>query len=538
MANNPNVNKVVYGNQTVMDITDTTAEAADVAEGEVFYDRSGARSVGTATSNYYSPDDTTETTLANILDDADLVPFYDTSATAKKNSTWANIKTKLADVFRKKIIGIFNGAGNSAYYCLLCTLHIDYARIDGATEIIIQERGRKTVARLNVLFASSADTDPDLQSFTVIGGQKNYFIAKSDTSTWQIYVTKSEPYSVISVIGFSPYIRQTGEVSVSVTWNLENASTLPSGRVQASYEHTLADFDDDSTHRLVTDTEKSTWNGITSLATVATSGSYTDLSNKPDTSKVYQFEYAQSAELPILLKPSNAPYDDTAYSRQVKVNPVNGELIADVLNGARIGNNPKFTDTTYDLASKTQNGLMRALPDETTTTKYMRQDGTWQVPPNTTYSSKAAASGGTEVSLCTTGEKYTWNNKSSVTSRQTPASGGTTLSLVNTGDMYNWNNKQKALSAPTAYIISESINKTVTLATGSNDIDITGVTKSGYTALCAIFTRHNSVGSIYPVKCCVPVSSGTVSLTLYNNSGASKSNVTVYARVIWVKDAW
>lgn len=32
-------------------------------------------------------------------------------------------------------------------------------------------------------------------------------------------------------------------------------------------------------------------------------------------------------------------------------------------------------------------------------------------PPNTTYSSKTAASDGTEVSLCTTGEKYTWNSK-------------------------------------------------------------------------------------------------------------------------------
>lgn len=37
-------------------------------------------------------------------------------------------------------------------------------------------------------------------------------------------------------------------------------------------------------------------------------------------------------------------------------------------------------------------------------------------PPdnNTTYESKSAASGGTAVSLCTTGEKYTWNNKSNL----------------------------------------------------------------------------------------------------------------------------
>lgn len=48
MANNPNVNKVVYGNTTVMDISDTTAEPQNVLSGEVFYDRSGARQIGTA----------------------------------------------------------------------------------------------------------------------------------------------------------------------------------------------------------------------------------------------------------------------------------------------------------------------------------------------------------------------------------------------------------------------------------------------------------------------------------------------------------
>lgn len=43
--------------------------------------------------------------------------------------------------------------------------------------------------------------------------------------------------------------------------------------------------------------------------------------------------------------------------------------------------------------------------------KFLRGDGTWQTPTNTTYSSLSAQSGGTAVSLCTTGEKYTWNNK-------------------------------------------------------------------------------------------------------------------------------
>ena len=40
-------NKVIYGDQTLMDITDTTASSEDVLEGEIFYSANGARSVGT-----------------------------------------------------------------------------------------------------------------------------------------------------------------------------------------------------------------------------------------------------------------------------------------------------------------------------------------------------------------------------------------------------------------------------------------------------------------------------------------------------------
>lgn len=41
------VNKVVYGNSTLMDITDTTATPDEVLEGEVFYSANGTRSAGT-----------------------------------------------------------------------------------------------------------------------------------------------------------------------------------------------------------------------------------------------------------------------------------------------------------------------------------------------------------------------------------------------------------------------------------------------------------------------------------------------------------
>lgn len=55
-------------------------------------------------------------------------------------------------------------------------------------------------------------------------------------------------------------------------------------------------------------------------------------------------------------------------------------------------------DTTYNVVSKSAEGLAPKLPNETSTTKYLRQDGTWAVPPNdnTTYEDmKGATTGAT-----------------------------------------------------------------------------------------------------------------------------------------------
>jgi hypothetical protein len=65
---------------------------------------------------------------------------------------------------------------------------------------------------------------------------------------------------------------------------------------------------------------------------------------------------------------------------------------------------------------------------------------------NTTYSSKTAASGGTDVSLVTTGEKYTWNNKSTLAL-------GTTSTTAAKGDHTH-----------TASLATDSGTATVTLA--------------------------------------------------------------------------
>lgn len=65
MAENQYVNKVVFGNTTVMDISDTTADPTKVLASEKFYDRSGAPQVGTCTYDADTSD--ADSTAAEIL---------------------------------------------------------------------------------------------------------------------------------------------------------------------------------------------------------------------------------------------------------------------------------------------------------------------------------------------------------------------------------------------------------------------------------------------------------------------------------------
>ena len=77
------------------------------------------------------------------------------------------------------------------------------------------------------------------------------------------YITGIDSNDVVSALGYTP---GTSNFSGSYT-DLSDKPTLPAD---------LADLNDDSTHRLVTDTEKTTWNNKSNF-----SGSYNDLTDKP-----------------------------------------------------------------------------------------------------------------------------------------------------------------------------------------------------------------------------------------------------------------
>ena len=128
--------------------------------------------------------------------------------------------------------------------------------------------------------------------------------------------------------------------------------------------------------------------------------------------------------------------------------------------GQSIDNN-----TTYSVVSKTANGLCPKLPDETTTTKYLRQDGTWVAPGAgvTQVSTGVGLTGGDITSTGTvkaklkseTASSLTAADKGSTTNREyavgVDASGNLSVNILWTDN--NDNNKvtQTATSTSANY---------------------------------------------------------------------------------------
>lgn len=142
---------------------------------------------------------------------------------------------------------------------------------------------------------------------------------------------------------------------------------------------------------------------------------------------------------------------------------------------------------------------------------------------DTTYESKAAASGGTAVSLVTTGEKYTWNSKTSntgtITSVKTTAGTHTTINVSSGAVSFNVPTKTSHLTNDSGFTTNTG---TVT------GVKINGTTKSptsGVVDLGTVITSHQTI----PVTS-VNSKTGAVSLTAAD-VGALASNTTYVSKI-------
>ena len=208
---------------------------------------------------------------------------------------------------------------------------------------------------------------------------------------------------------------------------------------------------------------------------------------------------------------------------------------SDVSDWAKASTKPTYTYSEVGAASSGHTHAI-SIADSTGTsditlaanTKYQLTAGgstyIFTTPPDTTYSSKSAASGGTDVSLVTTGEKYTWNNKSSLAL-------GETSSTAYRGDR-----------GKTAYDHSQSTHArtdatAVTSSTTNGNIKIDGTETTVYTHPGSGTNPHGTtasdvgLGNVGNFKAVSTVANQGLSSTEQSNArtniGAGTSNLTI-----------
>ena len=199
------------------------------------------------------------------------------------------------------------------------------------------------------------------------------------------------PTAVSELTNDSGYVTSSGSVAYATNAGAVNNHTVetdvPTGAVFTDTTYSVATTSSDG---LMSFSDKTKLDGVASGAT-ANTGTVTSVAVKMNDSVKGTITTSGTIDLGTVL---------TAH-----------QDISGKANVSEAGYSLAVSGTTVSLKNKSGTVLSSITTQDT----------------NTTYSSKSAASGGTDVSLVTTGEKYTWNNKTSNTGTVTSIATGTGL---------------------------------------------------------------------------------------------------------------
>lgn len=121
-----------------------------------------------------------------------------------------------------------SGGGSSDAFMHLCRIKISKVYANQPIEICYQQRGSCSNTILCLMFESVNSTDPNIYNFRYKGYCRGAYIVKSATSTWDIYIKKSQPWEEIAILYWS-YISS----EITLDKYMVNASALPSGYITA-----------------------------------------------------------------------------------------------------------------------------------------------------------------------------------------------------------------------------------------------------------------------------------------------------------------
>lgn len=102
--------------------------------------------------------------------------------------------------------------------------------------IELSSRGREVTCTLYIYFSPVNNSDPSSANIYYTGADYDVYIHKSATSTFELYVHKSENYDQIDVIR---YHKPTYMNGVRVTWTDTYSNSVPSGAVKAILKGTV-----------------------------------------------------------------------------------------------------------------------------------------------------------------------------------------------------------------------------------------------------------------------------------------------------------
>ena len=238
---NQTVNKVEFGNQTIMDITDTSANANDVIEGEVFYSAAGARTVGTlgdATTSTHGLMSAADKEKLDNLSSFDMTDYSVTIETTDWNNnsyTW------------------MNSAVTSTCYII-----VNFS--DDPSDIF---RGNLTYNKTTGGVIFSVDNLPTDDLNLIV----SVLDSISSTSTGILVET-------------DPTVPAWAKASTKPTYTAQEVGALPADTVIPTVPTNISAFTNDSGY-LTQHQDISGKANSADLADVATSGDYEDLINTP-----------------------------------------------------------------------------------------------------------------------------------------------------------------------------------------------------------------------------------------------------------------
>ena len=117
-----------------------------------------------------------------------------------------------------------------AGYVNIAELKITRQYANSPVEIKFCRRGDTIQTTLNIRYANAGNVDPALGTFVHDGIPA--YLYKSATSTWQLYIQKSENYDQIEIIDL--HIPSYMDNAITITWKNVHVNSLPSGYVTST----------------------------------------------------------------------------------------------------------------------------------------------------------------------------------------------------------------------------------------------------------------------------------------------------------------